>query len=73
MSADIDYDKHHLNYNMSDDNLYLTRHIRYNRVGLVNHVVSLARCDLTLRAEHEKDENSTNAALKRIIYNLFSP
>ena len=72
MSVVIDDNKHHLTFKRPTTNFF-TRNIRDNRVCLVNHIVTLTRCNLTLWNECEKHNDDTTAALKIIVHNLFSP
>ena len=49
MSIVIDDDKYHLNCKIPTDNLYLTKHIRDNYIGLVNYIaVPVKYCAVTL-------------------------
>ena len=48
MSVVIDDDKHHLNYKIPTDYLRFTRHIRNNRLDMVNHTVALPGTNIIL-------------------------
>ena len=73
MSVVTHDDKHHLNYNVPTDNLRLTRHIRDNILGMVNHAVTLTGTNLMLWNEYEKHSESDAIALKRLTCKLFIP
>ena len=68
MNVVIDDVKQHLNYKVPGNNLWLTRHARDNRLGIVNHTVAL-----NLWSEYEKTSDTTTIALKCLTYKLFSP
>ena len=53
MSLVIHNDKHHLNYKIAIDNLQLIRHIRNNRLGLVNHTAVLIGSNLIIRSNYK--------------------
>ena len=52
MSVEISDDKNHLNHKTPSDNLHLTTLIRNSQVSLVNHTISLVRCNLNLWMEY---------------------
>ena len=54
MSTCIDDDKHHINYKIMTDHLRLTRYVRENCTGLVNHTGSC----MVICVEYEKHEDA---------------
>ena len=65
MSVVTDDDEHHLNCKIPADNLRFSRHVRDNRLGMVNHAVTLTGTKITSRNDHEKHSESTTIVFKR--------
>ena len=69
----IDDDEHHLDCKIHADNLRFARHIRDNRLDMLNHAVTLIETNIVSWNEHEKNSESTTIVLKRLMCILFSP
>ena len=61
----IDDEKHHLKCKTPTDGFHLGRHIRDDRIGLINHTVALTGCNILLSTEYEKHDDNTTFCLKK--------
>ena len=69
----VDDDRNHLIQKIPADNLQLNRHVRDNRVVLVNHYTVLTPNNMLIRTECEKHGDNATSTLHRLIKYLFSP